>query len=142
MPANPATGPDEFLVDRLAAQLGTLTKGTNLFFGPEIPPDGGATVPHLCVFCLGTGGPPAEGFFSTDEVERRFTVQIIVRSNVDLRVAGLALARSIYPEIHEWVPGTGGYFNVVVREADPVYLGLDDTEHHRWANNVELWYKG
>ena len=136
---NPATSPEETVSDILAA--GTpLVAGTDLFFSPERPPLVGI-MPHEATFCQATGGPAPSTYINEDEDFRILTVQVLTRGNVGEYVATIAIARASWTALQR-ATVSAGYFKCVVRESEVVALGKDDTEHPRFVNNIELWFKG
>ena len=34
-----------------------------------------------------------------------------------------------------------GFVRCAANGSAPLYLGLDDTEHHEWSVNVTIWFK-
>ena len=130
-----AAPPDEAVATALAAAAIGLTLGANLFRGPVRPPSAG--VPHKAVFALATGGPAplvhTQGGAGPDV--KRASVQVRVRSDVDGFSVGHALARSAWSALQRAT--LAGYMAATCRESEPVYLGMDATEHHEWSVNVE-----
>ena len=127
--------PDEATSSVLATAGIGLTVGANLFRGPVRPQS--ATIPHKAVFCLTTGGPAP----LTHDIKnggpdiKRGAVQVRVRSDVGKFEAGQLLATNAWNALQR--AEAPGYMSITCRESAPVYLGLDDTEHHEWTINAE-----
>lgn len=133
--------PDATAVDVLAAAGIGLTEGSNLFAGPVRPPiEGGrGSVPSECVFCLATGGPEPFRFIAStnNAMILHSVVQVTIRSDRNNFESGQTLARNVWDslETDDW----SGYIEAKARESEPLYIGIDDIEHHRWVVNVETW---
>lgn len=151
----PATGADEVIVDLIVAGAGSLAPfvpvkggnvGANVWTGPVQAQ--GPTVPHNAIFCLETGGPPpVPDMGAAQDTFRSFSVQTMVRSNVDARAVGDTLARAVWELLDRTAAPTAptdGYLSggIQLLQSNPIYLGLDDTEHHKWSINASVWYKG
>lgn len=136
--------PDLDVATRLAAaspapDLGAL--GTNIFQGPVRPPVAGL-IPHAAIFVLATGGPSPDPYFSVGGASASFFrvgVQVRIRSAVDAFATGQTTALNVRAKLH--LANLTGYVACRVRESHPLYLGTDDTEHHEFSVNVELWFK-
>jgi hypothetical protein len=132
-----ALPPDEAVASVIDTALASLTLGTNLFQGPVRPPS--SSVPHKAVFCLATGGPAplmhTQGNNGPDV--KRASVQVRIRGDVNSFAAGQTLARSVWTALQRAT--FAGYMSIACRESEPVYLGVDNTEHHEWSVNVETW---
>lgn len=144
--ANPATGPEVAVADIIVAAGVTIAgvvaaKGTNLFHGP-IEPAAPGTIPHAGIWAVAVGGPINQAYIGNSEDFREFVVQITTRSNVGDFATGLATARAAWVALQRASGLPADYFGCQVREPDPVYIGKDDQEHHRWTNNIRLWYSG
>lgn len=114
------------------------TLGTNLFYGPERPEGDG--MPHKAVFCLSSGGPGPEEYADGSGISRWIgVVQIISRSDPGRYADGLAQARLIRDLLH--IQPATGYHEWIFQESEPIYLGTDETDRHRWSSNLEVWYE-
>ena len=130
--------PTDALATHLAAQIGTLTRGTNLFRGPASPVRGAPARPSTCVFLVETGGPAPLSRAGGVETEEFYAqIQILVRS--ESYSTGRALARSVLQ--NSTYEDLTDYIEVTTLESEPNYLGQDDERHHRWTINVEMWYE-
>lgn len=130
----------------LAAHIATVlgapyVYGANVREGPvRKPTDGVATgsVPHECVFCVGTGGLDDQAYADggAKTAEKRFTVQIWVRSEPLAYDDGKALADAVFDAVDKTPPA--GYFECRALASQAAYVRLDDTDHHEWSINVLL----
>ena len=68
------------------------------------------------------------------------TVQVLVRGDVGAYALTQTKARSALAAIQRAV--ISGYVAVYVRESDPNFIGLDDTEHPIFTLNAEMQWKG
>jgi len=139
--ANPVPRADLEVANQLNAQIVSLALGTNLFHSPVKPP--GTGVPIACVFCVmpfgGLGPLPYLGK-NEDFLEQH--VQVFVRGARDDFSGSNALAREIWSALHRATPIAAGYITILVRESQPTYIGLDNTESPRWVLNTRLLYSG
>jgi hypothetical protein len=123
----------------IATQLQTAgvgTVGTNIFRGGLRVPS--ATIPHACVFVLPQGGIGPEPL--VDGGARDYTrpnVQVLIRGNVGAYITTQTTAESVITALHKST--ISGYFQVLARTPQPLYLGLDDTEHPMFSVNVQLF---
>jgi hypothetical protein len=132
-----ATQPDEDVANALAAAIGTLTKGTNLFTGKVRAP--GANIPDEAVFVLATGGPPTQDYGGQTAAETHFSgVQIRTRSNPNEFEAGQALARLVHRTLHHTPPT--GYLEATSASTEPLAIAEDESAHHHWSSNFQLWH--
>ena len=117
-----------------AAGVGTV--GTNIFRGGTRVPS--ALIPEACIFVLPRGGigptPMVDG--GTQDYTRP-SVQVIIRGNVGTYSATQTTATSVLTALHKCT--ISGYFQVLARTPEPLYVGLDDTEHPMFSVNVELY---
>lgn len=137
-----ATAPDQDVVDFIEAgsPLGGVTwaEDTNIFRGPVRAFND--YIPHQAIFALATGGPAPEPFLATGSTDFvRSYVQLRVRSNANDHVGGQTIARAIRDRLHK--AAISGYVDSRVREAEPIYLGMDSFGHHEWSINTELWHR-
>lgn len=122
----------------------TLALGVNLFVGPlrEVA-DG---VPDQAVFCLQSGGAPRAPYLGTtvgaSPSWNRPRVQVIVRGLAGAWDESEALARAVLERLHIGDFSAAGYFNAMIQESEPLYVGQDERGLHLWSVNVELWWKG
>lgn len=109
--------------------------GTNLFPGPKRA--AGGKIPEAAIFCLETGGFPPEDFFGgSTSPSRPSTVQVYIRGpqGADAYQSARATARAVWASLHKAT--ISGYVSVRCMQAEPVYLGQDDGEHHVFTVNV------
>jgi hypothetical protein len=140
--AEPATYPESVCGAILDADAGaSLTLGTDLFEGPQRPPS--SLIPHAVTFVIATGGPVNAPYMNDSQDHRVNTIQVLTRGSVGDYDGALAQARASRAALHRAdLASYPGYFGIVVREPDPVFLGFDDTEHPRFTFNVQLSYSG
>ena len=126
---------DADIATRLQA-AGVGTVGTNIFRGGIRAPS--SVIPHAAIFVIPTGGggpdPLIDG--GTQDFSRP-AVQMLVRGNVGTYITTLTTATSALAAVHK--SAVAGYFQVLARTPEPLYLGLDDTEHPMFSVNVELF---
>lgn len=128
--------PDVAVAAKLDTDVGALTLGTNLFEGKARAPND--QIPHEAVFVLSSGGAPPLAYGGQTSEEMLFpSVQCIVRSNPRDFFGGRTLAKTVHDALHH--QALAGYLDVNVQESEPLYLGEDDTGHHEWSLNFELW---
>ena len=136
----PSDTPEAVVAARLDSAAG-LALGTDLFVGPERPPDPDSGMPHAAVFVRQYGGrnSPDMGV-STDD--RLYRLQVLVRGNVDARAAAVTTANACLSACQRVNPSETGYVWLTSRDAGWTDLGVDETEHPRLAFNVELVFSG
>ena len=128
--------PDNDIASALQT-AGVGTVGTNIFRGGIRPVSG--LIPHAAIFVLPTGGSGPDPLINAGATDySRPTVQMIIRGNVGAYITTLTTAKSCITAVHKAT--IAGYFQVLARNPDPLYLGLDDTEHPMFSVNVELFY--
>ena len=128
---------DDAIVDTIAAAIGSLTKGTNIFTGPLRP--AGGQVPGKAVFVLAQGGP-GPTFYSGDAHSlREPAVQIMCRG--ESGEGGLsdaqAQADAVYTVVEDFTPA--GSIGALVVESIPNYLGSDEQGRHLHSINLRTW---
>lgn len=98
-------------------------------------------VPDLAAFVLVTGGPPPIPYVSggTGTNTIMSSVQVRVRSAPDDFAGGQAHARLARDRLHEFI--ISGYVEVRVREAEPLYLAMDEKRRHHWSINLTLEHR-
>ena len=128
--------PDLDIANRLQA-AGVGTVGTNIFTGGLRAPS--SVIPAAALFVLPTGGtgpsPLLEG--STGRDYSIPSIQILVRGNVGTYITTRTTAQSALDEVHKST--VSGYFQVLARTPQPLYLGQDETEHPMFSVNVQLF---
>lgn len=126
---------DSDVATRLQA-AGVGTVGTNIFRGGLRIPS--ATIPHAAIFVLPTGGGGPDPLINAGATDySRPTVQLLVRGNVGTYITTQTTAQSALTALHKST--ISGFFQVLARTPEPLYLGLDDTEHPMFSVNVELF---
>lgn len=131
-----AVSPDSDVRDTLNG-VGGLVAGTNLFRGPVRPVN--AYIPANACFVLATGGPPPEAFCGTATELHYSVVQVRVRSAPREYASGLTMSRAVRDALHHAPPV--GYLEIEAQQSEPVYIGTDETGHHEWSINFELWHE-
>lgn len=120
-----------------AAGVGTV--GTDIFEGAIRAPS--SVIPDAALFVIPSGGvaplPLLDGGATS---YFRPTVQVLIRGNVGTYRTTRTKAASALAALH--LSTVSGYFQVLARNSEPLYLGLDDTEHPMFSVNVELYYIG
>jgi hypothetical protein len=138
----PADRP-EAVVTALVDAGSSLTLGTNLFMGPPRP--WRATgIPRDAVFVYSMlSFRPLVYVSPSKESLRDFRVNLFVRQNQDQFATGQALARDLWDILQMAdVSVYTGYITCLMAESDPQYIGLSDTDDHRWIFTARLIFKG
>lgn len=134
--------PDETAVTLLDGASIGLIRGENLFRGPVRDADerqGG--VPDCAVFVLVTGGPEPVRCVNGNQGPRLLyeTLQVFVRSDVQSAEKSFAegqdLARNVWNALE--AANATDFIKFDAQQSGPIYIGVDDTEHHRWSINIE-----
>lgn len=128
--------PDLDIATRLQT-AGVGTVGTDIFRGglraPKPP-----TIPHAAIFVIPTGGSGPQTLVDAGAENYSIpTVQILIRGDVGTYITTNTTAASCITAVHQST--VSGYFQVLARTPQPLYLGLDDTEHPMFSVNVELF---
>jgi len=66
----------------------------------------------------------------------RSNVQVKIRSNPKEFEEGQDLARACRDVLH--AKTVSGYWNIEALQSEPIYLGEDETNRHRWSINFQL----
>lgn len=126
---------DADIATRLQA-AGVGTVGTDIFRGGMRTPS--ANIPQASIFVLPTGGVGPEPLVNAGATDyTRPTVQVLIRGNVGSYITTQTTAQSVLDALHKST--ISGYFQVLARTPQPLYLGLDDTEHPMFSVNVQLF---
>lgn len=137
---NPATEPEDIVIAKLTGQLG-LVAGTNLFSMPPRPQS--SVVARNAVFCFSNFSFLPSTYLGINKDYRQFLVQIVIRYGVDDFRLGKELGRNIWALLQRAsLSGYTGYVSCTLRESEPLYLGPDDNDNHRWLLTVNLQYVG
>ncbi len=110
----------------------------NLLTGP-VRPVGEGVMPRLAVFVLQSGGQAAQPYMGQSESWHATRVQVTVRGAIGVYEAAHALARALFARMHLNTPP--GYTYCLAQESDPVYLGTDDENAHRFVFNLVLGHR-
>ena len=130
--------PDLDIANRLQA-AGVGTVGTDIFTGAMRAPSD--QIPHAALFVIPTGGTGPEPLLDAGTNDYfRPTVQIMIRGNIGAYITTRTTATSALDAVHK--SSISGYFQVLARTPQPLYIGLDDTEHPLFSVNVELFKVG
>lgn len=130
--------PDLDIATKLQTE-GVGTVGTDIFRGGQRPPSN--VIPHAAIFVIPTGGTGPLPFLDNASTNYYIpTVQLIVRGNVGTYITTLGTATSCITNLHQST--ISGYFSILVRNPEPLYLGLDENDHPLFSVNVELQYTG
>ena len=130
--------PDLDIANHLqTAGLGTVA--TDIFAGPMKPPS--AQISQSCIFCISTGGLPPSPYLDASTSDYNVaTVQVLVRGDVGAYATAQTKANTARAAIQRAT--VAGYVAVYVRESNPNFIGLDDTEHPMFTLNAEMQWKG
>ena len=134
--------PEEDLVTVIAAGVGWLTTGTNLFAGPVRPVDK-THIPGRAVFVFPSGGIRPEAFLGETEAMRRSGIMIRTRGNhsstANAYKTALSDARAVRDVVH--YASLSGYFDVRAEQSEPIYIGEDDAGHPEFSINLTVQFK-
>tara|TARA_R100000664_G_C2756562_1_gene144490 strand:- start:1873 stop:2598 length:726 start_codon:yes stop_codon:yes gene_type:complete len=128
--------PDLDLATHLDAELlGTL--GTDIFRGPIREPS--EYIPHRGIFCFTRSGPKPSPIFGEARTDiRRARVSVYIRGDIGRYSATASLARSVYDAVER--ARLVGYISVMADASEPLYIGLDPTEHPLFNLDVMMVY--
>jgi hypothetical protein len=136
----PATAPDQIVAEQLVSALGgSWAIDTNIFLGPARAPEPDV-VPDEAIFVLANGGPvPPAPYFGGESAPsfRQPAVQVRVRGPVDDFESARVLARNVWAALNKAT--LTGYLACMPQQGEPVYIGIDATNHHELAINLLLW---
>lgn len=113
-----------------------LTTGTNLFTSEEIPAPDPATTPTVpTVYVRPAGGPPPAPYFGSFGSDHIMQMSILVRGVRDQDPESWVLARSVSDSLQKAtiLP----FYSVLLRDAQPVFLGRDDHDRPGWSIGLE-----
>lgn len=132
---------EEDIATQIADNTAGVVLGTDVFTGPprafdlDNPSVPGA-VPEQAIFCLGTGGiddiPYVDG--GDKNAQKRYTVQVTIRSNPEDYDGGKTLADAVFEAIDKNPPDT--YEEVRALNSSPLYVREDEGNHHEWVINL------
>jgi len=130
--------PDLDLATHLAAQgIGTL--GRDIFAGPMKPPS--VQINKASIFVIASGGAPPVPYLDGSQSDfSAASVQVLVRGDAGAYGLAQIRARAALTAIQR--ASLAGYVATYVRNSDPIFIGLDDTEHPLFSINCELQWKG
>lgn len=125
------------LVANYLASVGTLglTAGTNLFTAEEIP----AAVSAPGVYVRPAGGPPPAAYFGSGGSDHVLQMSILVRGQKDKDPEGFELARKVADALQK--ASISPFYSVLLRDAQPVFLGRDDHDAPGWSVGLECRFK-
>ena len=127
--------PDIALATEIAAQVASLTLGTNIFHSTVRAPD--SRVPVDCVFVWEDGGPtPLRTMGEPDEI-RLAVLHVRVRDSV--HGDGAALAKSVMNSIRAKSIAT--YLDLEAMNSGPRALGQDSDGRHYFGLEYVLTYQ-
>jgi hypothetical protein len=129
--ATPLPDSQTLVANHLAAAGIGLTAGTNLFTGEEIP----AAVSVPGVYVRSAGGPPPAPYFGSGGSDHLLQLSLLVRGERDKEPEGFALARSVADKLQK--ASISPFYSVLLRDAQPVFLGRDDHDAPGWSLGLE-----
>lgn len=133
----------ETIVTGLIDAATSLTVGTNLFSGPPRPALPSNSIPRNAVFCHGMFSFLPRQYLGTGKDYRKFRITVTVRQTQDEFETGQTLARDIWKALHRAdITANAGYVSCLMAESDVIYMGLSDTDDHRWFMTAILGYVG
>ena len=128
--------PDLDLANHLETEL-VGTVGTDVFRGPVRAPS--RYIPHRSIFCFTQGGPPPIPLFGSDRTDvREARVSVYIRGNIGTYTATATFARMVYDAVER--ARISGYASVLSDASEPLYIGLDPTEHPVFNLDVMMIY--
>lgn len=116
----------------------TYAAGGNLLVGPVRAV--GESIVQPAVFVLQNGGRAPQPYMGQGESWHVTRVQVTIRSGINGFAEGEALARALHVRAHAKDLGAS-YTFCLAAESDPLYLGTDDDNAHRWAFNVDVGHR-
>lgn len=134
-----AERPDKAAATLLAAQVGELVQGDNLFYSSHVLPVS-ATIPARAVFVIASGGPTRVGRLNGETTgRRRPTVRVLVRGDKHDGDGAHDLAILVYEALHEAGGFATGYDDARCLQDSPLPLGVDKDLYPMLSVNAELW---
>lgn len=123
--------------------------GRDMFYGPIREYSESSLVnpyiPERCIFVLGGTGPaPIPILNAPTKSVREARVSVYIRGNIGTYSATWDQASSVYTAVQRANTTTGvlaEYVSVTSLFSDPVYLGLDGTEHPIFNLDVRMIYE-
>lgn len=136
---NPSTTPADVIVALLNAHA-SLISGTNLFSMPPRPES--TLIPRNCVFVWEQFSFLPHTYIGVDKDDRQFIVDTLLRYQ-DPFVTGRTLAYEFWLLIQRAdLSSYTGYVSSLTRDSGPRYIGVDDTDNHRFVITTNLRYVG
>lgn len=137
---NPSTIPKD-VVTAILNGTGGLTSGTNLFSIPPRPAND--VFPRNCVFVFSNFSFLPHTYLGVNKDYRQFLVNVVIRQGIDQFATGYALGLTLWAKLQRAsLSGYTGYVSCTLRESEPIYQGVDDTDNHRWVMTCNLEYVG
>lgn len=118
------------------SQALSFAAGGNLTTGPMRAAEGLVGEFHVSV--LNSGGVLTP-YMGTGDSLFESAVTVRVRSRIDSYSQGEAVARACLRRVH--LASLAGYVSCLVRDAEPVYQGLDENGHHGFVFTVDVTIK-
>lgn len=118
------------------SQTLTFAAGGNLTAGPPRAAEGLVGEFHVSV--LNSGGMLTP-YMGTGDSLFESAVTVRVRSRIDSYSQGEAVSRACLRRVH--LAELAGYVSCLVRDAEPVYQGLDENGHHGFTFTVDVTIK-
>jgi hypothetical protein len=110
-----------------------LTAASNLFTSEELPSTDGGPIPG--VYVRPSGGPAPSPYFGSGGSDHIFQLSILVRGEKDRDPEGWSLARSISDSLQK--ASISPFYSVLLRDAQPVFIGRDDHDAPGWSIGLE-----
>lgn len=113
-----------------------LTLGSNLFAVAESNSNAPNTTP--AVYCVASGGPAPAPYLCSKGSFHRLGVNVRVLGGKEAPQAGAQLARQVADKLQ--CATISGYVAVYLKDAQPVFAGLDDHDAPLWSLNAEAQF--
>jgi len=126
--------PAQDLVNFLATEGIGLTKGTNLFRGPERSK---AKVPADAVFVYSAGGPTPMRVMGEGTEVREAVLSLRIRASK--YEDGYSLSKNTFNAIS--AAAISGYLDTKLVGGEPTYIGPHEEGDHIWLFNVAMTYE-
>jgi len=125
--------PEVDIASALATAL-TLVVGTDIKYGPPRAPLSTGNAATIWVTPYGGSEPDPLLNASVSGSIWHSKIQVLVRSGADDYTDGITQARAVRDALH--CKQSSGYIAWRALSSEPLYLGIDEVQEHRWAVNI------
>jgi hypothetical protein len=116
-----------------------LAMDTDIKYGPPRAPLSAGNTARIWIIPYGGQEPDPLINAAVDGSIYYSKVQIVVRGLVEDYMGSLTLARKIRDALHTKHPST--YISLRALSSEPIYLGIDEINEHRWTISFEAMWR-